>query len=88
MVYEGPLTGRLENWFYDKEKNRIIGEIFDDSRKRYDDGELIWTTLVVEVVGQPFKHEGQTLLIGEIIKEGSTIRTERQSYLLGKKAEE
>jgi len=64
------VTGRLENWYV---ANGVVwGNLHDDVRKRWDDGEHIRTSTV----------QGSTTNL----KEGEVVKTRNSLYLLGKKA--
>jgi len=68
------ITGRLEGWIYDADYNVLWGFIYDDTRKRFRDGEYIHTS------GIP---RGKRIEF----KEGMIVDTLNSSYLLGNPSE-
>ncbi len=62
-------TARIENWAL--ANGMVFGEIYEDSRKRWPDGQEIRTSMVDE---------------GETVKEGHIVKTRNSSYLLGSPA--
>jgi hypothetical protein len=72
------VTGRLENWIYDPLWNVVWGNVYDDARKRFRDGEWIHTSDI------PVTRVGRT---GDVLKEGDIIKTLNSKYLLGKPQE-
>lgn len=70
------ITGRLENWTYDKLYNVVWGHIYDDTRGRFADGERIHTSDIPST-----RHNGRD---ASQFVEGSIISTLNSHYLLGK----
>ncbi len=68
------LTGRIENWSYNKKQNVIVGEIYDDINNRWEDGQFIQTSSLLPMSMQVSSP-----------KEGVAISTLNSRYLLGKK---
>lgn len=69
------ITGRLENWYYDKFFHCIWGNIIDDVRGRFTDGTRIHTSHIVS-----FKRSDEK--INSLIK-GDIIETLNSTYELG-----
>lgn len=65
------VTGRLEYWLPD-DRGIIWGNLFDDVRKRWHDGQWIHTSLITSHPNHDFK-------------EGDIVTTLNSKYLLGKK---
>lgn len=63
------ITGRLENWVWD-ERGIYWGNIYEDSRGRFNDGTWIHTSLV--------KKEKKNRIEGDLVKTLNSI------YILGK----
>ena len=63
------ITGKLENWRMG-DFNRMHGEIWDDDKHRFHQGQRIRTSLVIS------PDDGFT--------EGIIIKTKNSTYLLGK----
>ena len=63
------ITGRLENWYVDLRGSTMIiwGQLYDDVRKRWRDGEYVHTS---------------SAEIKEV-KEGDIVHTRNSVYLLG-----
>lgn len=70
------ITGRLENWFFDPMWKTLVGDIYEDARCRFGDGERVRTSKVM--------HKAAEI---NAFKEGDTINTKNSVYLLGKKNE-
>lgn len=68
------ITGRIENWSYNKKQNVIVGDLHDDIHKRWEDGQFIRTSKL-----KPMSMQVSTP------KEGVVISTLNSNYLLGKK---
>lgn len=68
------VTGRLENWAYNKGQNVLIGDLYDDIHGRWADGQSISTSRLL-----PMSMQVHTL------KEGAIVSTQNSHYLLGKK---
>lgn len=68
-------VGRLENWYEVKfgTVSWIVGQIYDDIFKRFDDGAEMHTSALVK---------------GEVAESGREIRTINNTYLLGKARKE
>ena len=64
------ITGRLENWYYQPDEERMVGNIYNDTKGRFPDGLKVKTSLVIA----PF----------DGFKEGTVISTLYSVYLLGK----
>lgn len=65
------VTGRLENWFWDEKHNIVWGDLYEDTRGRWREGQHIHTSWVQSHI------EGQA-------REGDVIETLNSTYLLGK----
>ena len=65
------VTGRLENWWYDSLNHVFWGNIYEDVRGRWHDGQHIHTSMC---------HNPDA-------KEGDIIKTRNSRYLLGKKGD-
>jgi hypothetical protein len=66
-------TGRLENWGLTDDKKNLFGNIFEDAKERFTDGQYIKTT----------PQFGNMDL--DDLKEGDLVVTKSSVYLLGKK---
>ncbi len=66
------INGKIENW-YIYFGSCIMGNIFNDSKKRFKDDTLIKTSKVTDVIDE--------------LKEGDICHTRNSIYLLGKKVE-
>lgn len=67
-------TARLENWLIDNKSGCLIGDIYEDTQKRWLDGTKIKTSRILPMSVQ-----------SQVAKEGAVIFTKNSSYLLGKK---
>lgn len=67
------MTGRLENWVYDKNNNWLWGDVYEDEKGRFPDGLFIHTSWV--------------MIPSEELKEGVEVPTYYSSYLLGRPRE-
>ena len=70
-------TARLENWLMDNKSGCLIGNIYDDETKRWEDGQKIKTSKILPMSAQT-----------ETPKEGALISTMNSVYLLGKKGQQ
>lgn len=68
------ITGRLENWFFDPIWKTLIGDIYEDARSRFIDGERVRTSKL--------NHKEKEI---EAFKEGDIVNTTNSVYQLGKK---
>lgn len=64
------LTGRIENWSYDKVNHVIWGNVYEDARGRFVDGAHIHTSNL--------RHPKDTEF-----KSGMIVNTLNSTYLLG-----
>lgn len=62
------VTGRLENWYLHGYV-LLVGDIYDDIRGRFEDGQSIHTSAIKDN--------------GDNIKEGDVVQTRNSRYLLG-----
>lgn len=65
-------TARLENWGYDRHWRCFYGNVFNDTKGRFQDGDLIFTSSC------DFQDAS----------DGKVIKTLNSTYFLGKKKEE
>ena len=70
-------TARLENWLMDNKSGCLIGNIYDDETKRWEDGQKIKTSKIMPMSVQD-----------ETPKTGALISTMNSVYLLGKKGQQ
>lgn len=70
------ITGRLENWTYDYFHNVVWGNIYDDVRGRFVDGQRIHTS---DIPSTRLNGGDASQFV-----EGSIILTLNSRYLLGK----
>jgi len=70
------ITGRLEDWTYDKLYNVVWGYIYDDTRGRFFDGQRIHTS---DIPSTRLNGRDASQFV-----EGSVILTRNSRYLLGK----
>ncbi len=68
------ITGRLENWTYDLVWKVLLGDIYEDTKGRFQDGLWIHTSVL--------KHTKEEI---KAFKEGDVVTTKYSTYLLGKK---
>lgn len=66
------ITGKLENWVYNKKQNVIVGNLYGDIHNRWEDGTPIVTSRLRA------KQESTP-------KEGAILQTANSTYLLGTK---
>lgn len=67
------ITARLENWYFSKLHNQVVGEIYNDARGIFPDGSTVTTSTLLEMSKQE-----------STPKEGAIIKTRNSAYLLGK----
>ena len=67
----GP-TGRLENWRFDANNGVLWGNLFNDTRQRWEEGAYIHTSYVK----------------AQVFNEGDVVQTLNSSYLLGQQQQE
>ncbi|QIG68142.1 hypothetical protein EVB55_207 [Rhizobium phage RHph_Y68] len=67
-------TARLEDWGVIDGKNQIFGNVFEDSKGRFDDGQYVKTS-----------PSEQNL---HLLEEGDVVHTKNSVYLLGKRQPE
>ena len=68
------VTGRIENWSYNKKQNVIVGDLYDDIHGRWKDGQFIQTSSLLPMSMQVSSP-----------REGVKVSTLNSTYLLGKK---
>ena len=61
-------TARLENWYFSKLYNQIVGEIYNDTRGVFTDGSTVTTSTLLEMS----KQESEP-------KEGVIIKTRKST---------
>ena len=67
------VTGRLESWKYWPGAHVLTGDVYDDAKKRFLQGEYIHTS-----------HLSISKIDAGNLKEGDVVRTRYSTYLLGK----
>lgn len=74
MTKKLEITGRLENWYFDPIFDIIWGNLYDDSKGRFYDGQWIHTSSIPKLKELRPK-----------FRKGYKVRTLNSIYLLGKK---